>query len=474
MLGIFFIMSLFISLLIFFVNNRSLTIILTSLFLALEISISIFAALNIDKIDTVYYKFDALGVLLTLVLSVLSIATFYHSRLYLIRHDFTKKQESTYYAALIMLITAMISAYFAENIALLWVSIEATTLFVSLLIFHERSRDAIEASWKYLFISSVGVAIAFMGILFLSIVATKGGLSDLSLHNLLSITKQMDSNWLKIAFLLVLTGFSAKMGLFPLHTVAVDAHTAAPFPISAFISTTLMNVGFVGIFRIFTIISQTEVLHWAQNVLLIAGILSITMAAIQLLRIKHLKRMFAFSSLEHMGIVAIGLAVGGIGYYAAILQIVFHSFSKASLFYQVGQIHSVFKSYMIKDVGGYFKINPVGGYVMLFAFISITAMPPSGLFISEFLILKAMFTGNQIVLAILIPLLLTVVIYVFGKHLLQLLYTPLPAELEPKVYKLNPYETISQFILLGLVVYLGISPPAFFTDLVQQAIAILN
>jgi hydrogenase-4 component F len=474
MLGIFFIIAIIISILIFFVNNRSMTTVLTSLFLALEISMSVFAAMKIDAIDTVYYKFDALGVLFSLVLSVLSIATFYHSRLYLIRHDFTRKQESTYYAALIMLITAMVSAYFAENIALLWVSIEATTLFVSLLIFHERSKEAIEASWKYLFISSVGVAIAFMGILFLSIVATKGGLSDLSLHNLLSITKHMDATWMKIAFLLVLTGFSAKMGLFPLHTVAIDAHTVAPFPISAFISTTLMNVGFIGIFRVFTIIAQTPVLHWAQNVLLIAGILSIGMSAIQLLRVKHLKRMFAFSSLEHMGIVAIGLAVGGIGYYAAILQIIFHSFAKASLFYQVGQVHSVFKSYLIKDVGGYIKQNPIGGFVMLFAFISITAMPPSGLFISEFLVLKAMFIGNQMVLAILILLLLTIVIYVFGKNILQLLYTPLPAEFEPRVQKLNPYETISQFILLGLVVYLGISPPAFFTDLIHQAIAILN
>lgn len=474
MLGIFFIGAMVLSLLIFLVNRRGLTTVLSYVFLASEIGLSIYAALNINTVDTRYYSFDALGVLFMMVLAILSIATFYHSRLYLIRHSFTQRQESIYYAALIMLIAAMTSAYFAENIALMWVSIEATTLFVSVLIIHERTKEAIEASWKYLFISSVGVALAFMGILFLSIVATKGGLSDLSLRNLLTIAQEMDTNWLKIAFLLVVTGFSAKMGLFPLHTVAVDAHTVAPPPISAFISTTLMNVGFIGIFRVFTIIAQTEVLQWAQHVLLIAGILSIALSAIQLLRIRHFKRMFAFSSLEHMGLVAIGLAVGGMGYYAAILQIVFHSFAKSSLFYQIGQVHSIYKSYWVKDIGKYFKVNPAGGFALLLAFISITAMPPSGLFISELILIKAMFAGGYAAIAIIILLLLTVVVFVFGKHLFSLLYSETDSTVNVSKIKLNPYETISQYVLLGLVVYLGVAPPAYFTDLVHQAIAILN
>lgn len=475
MVGIFIIIAIVFAAGIFTVNHRKFTLLISSFFLIIESGLCIYALIHVGEFDTVYYRFDALGVLLALVLGILSVATFYHSRLYFGRHEFSTKQESIYYASLIMLITAMLSAYFAENLALLWVSIEATTLFVSYLIFHERTREAIEASWKYLFVSSVGVAIAFMGILFVSIVASNSGLSDLSLQNLLSITDKMNPDWLKISFLLVITGFSAKMGMFPLHTVAVDAHTVAPPPISAFISTTLMNVGFVGIFRIFSIVAQTEVLSWAQNVLMIAGILSIAMSAIQLLQIKHFKRMFAFSSLEHMGIVAIGLAIGGIGYYAAILQIIFHSFAKASLFYQIGQVHSIYKSYWIKDSGNYFRINPAGSIAMIFGLISILAMPPSGLFISEIMIFKGLFQNGQIAIAIVILILLSVVIFVFAKHTLNLLFAQDYEKMNAiSSVKLNPFETVLQYAFLGLIVFLGIFPPEFFTQLILQTISILN
>jgi len=309
----FIILSFFMSISIFLFGNNSITKVLSVIFLLMLSALIGYSYMHLGQVDSTYYKYDNLGVLLSLVLGILSLATFYHSTIYLKRHQFTAKQEAIYYASLIMLVTAMICAYFAENVAVLWVSIEATTLFVSILIFHERTKEALEAAWKYLFVSSVGIALAFIGILFLSITASGSGITDLSFKHLRDITHLMNPIWLKMAFLLVLTGFSAKMGLFPLHTVAVDAHTVAPPPISAFISTTLMNVGFLGIFRIFTIISQTGVLQWAQNVLLIVGVISVFMSAIQLLRIKHYKRMFAFSSLEHMGIVALGLGVGGLG-----------------------------------------------------------------------------------------------------------------------------------------------------------------
>lgn len=474
MLFTYFIFSVVIGLIIFFVRNNTITKLLSAIFLLSQIAINVYSFIHINDTNSLYYKFDNLGILLSLVLMILSWATFYHSYLYFKRHNFTKKQEAIYYLSLIMLISAMTSAYFAENIAVLWVSVEATTLFVSVLIFHERTKEAVEAAWKYLFVSSIGVAIAFIGILFLSMNGNQNGINNLSLSHLLSVATTMNPIFLKIAFLLILTGFSAKMGLFPIHTVAVDAHTVAPPPISAFISTTLMNVGFLGIFRIYTILAQTTTLHWAQNVLLIAGILSVFMSAIQLQRIKHHKRMFAFSSLEHMGIVAIGIGIGGLGYYAAILHLVFHSFVKASLFYQMGQIHHFYKSYWIKDIAGYFKINPIGSLSVILGTISILAIPPSGLFVSEFLTFKAMFLNGKIILAISVLILLTIIIYVFSKNTLQLLYAEKPKNLTIEKMKINPFETISQFVLLSLVIYLGINPPVFFTNLINNAIAILN
>lgn len=470
----FIILSIILSLSTYLVKNTLYTKVVSSLFLISLVFIIGYACLHLEEMNSWYFKFDNLGVLLASVLGILSFATFYHSTLYLKRHKFSISQEAGYYSALILLITAMLSAYFAENIAVLWISIEATTLFVSFLIFHERTKEALEAAWKYLFVSSVGVALAFIGVLFLSITASSSGITDLSLSHILSVTQSMSPRWLKMAFLLTLTGFSAKMGIFPLHTVTVDAHTVAPPPISAFISTTLMNVGFLGIFRIFTIVSQTETLQWAQNVLLIAGVISIFMSAIQLLRIKHYKRMFAFSSLEHMGIVALGLGIGGIGYYAAILHVVFHSFAKAGLFYQLGQAHQFVRSYWIKNASGYFKMNPLGGLAMILGLISILAIPPSGLFISEFLIFKAMFIRGSYYIAVFVLILLTIVIYSFSKNILHLLYGKTDNNINQEPVENNPYETISQFILFGSVIYLGINPPLFFTSLINNAIAILT
>jgi len=471
---IFIIISIIISLSIYLIKNNFYTIIVRNLFLLLLFSIIGYAYLHFEETNSWYFKFDSLGILLSFILGILSIATFYHSVLYLKRHKCSARHKAGYYSSLIMLITAMLSAYFSENIAVLWVSIETTTLFVSILIFHERTKEALEAAWKYLFVSSVGVALAFIGILFLCITASSNGITDLSLNHLLSITQSMNPLCLKLAFLLVLTGFSAKMGLFPLHTVAIDAHTVAPPPISAFISTTLMNVGFLGIFRIFTIIAKTDALHWAQNVLLIAGVISVFLSAIQLLKIKHYKRMFAFSSLEHMGIVAIGLGIGGIGYYAAILHLVFHSFAKAGLFYQIGQVYQFFKSYWIKDAAGYFKKAPIGGLSIILGMVTILAIPPSGLFVSEFLIFKAMFIHKYYYIAIFVLILLTIIIYSFSKNIFHLLYGKTNNVVQQESIKINPYEPISQFILFGLVIYLGINPPVFFTDLINAAIAILN
>jgi hydrogenase-4 component F len=449
-------------------KSRSLNAIIGSVYSTLVASLAVYAFFHLNENDSIVYRFDALGTLFTAVLAILSFTTLYHSVLYLRRHHFSVRQESFYFAALMLLTTAMISTYFCQNIIVQWVSIEATTLFVSLLIYHERSEVAVEASWKYLFVSSVGVAFAFIGILILTIIANDSSIQDLSIQSLSEAVKLADPVWLKVTFLLILTGYSAKMGIFPLHTVTVDAHTAAPPPVSAFISTTLMNVGFFGIFRVFQIISGTDTLLWAQNVLFIVGIVSLFMSAVQLLKIRHFKRMFAFSSLEHMGIVTLGLAVGGIGYYAAILQLVLHSFTKATLFYQIDRVHSVFKSYWIKDAGNYFKINPCGALVLLLGFVSIMAIPPAGLFISEFLIFKALFTGSYFVVAALTLFFLTVIMYAFGKHMMRLLFSN-QSNVQIKEVNTNPYETLTQFFLLGLAAYLGFFPPKFFTDLINSA-----
>jgi len=436
--------------------------------------LTIYSYKHINEFDSIYYKFDALGVLLTAILSILSIFSFYHSYLYLKRKANNQRQKAQYYAALILFITAMVSAYFAENLALLWVSIEATSLFVSLLIFHTRTKDAMEATWKYLFISSVGLSIAFIGILFLSIVASENGINNLNFTNLLNAAPNMNILWVRVAFVLILTGLSVKISIFPLFAVAIDAKTIAATPVNALMSTALVNVGFIGIYKIYLIIAQTSTLLWAQHILMLVGVLSIFIASIQFTRVRRFKRLLAFSSMEHMGIVIIGLSLGRIGIYAAILHLIFHSFAKAGMFFQLGSIRSFFNSIWIKNTGNYVKINPLGSLALLLGVITILAIPPSGLFVSELMIFKALFINHNYIIAIFVLILLSVIIYVFIKRFAHLLYADIAEDLLNKEAHQNPYESISQFILFGLVIYLGINPPLFFTDLINAAISILN
>lgn len=474
MLIIFIIVSIILSLLIFLFKNKIITRVLSTLYVLFHLALSAYSYVNIDKIDSVFFKFDNLGVLLTFVLSILGLATFYHSHLYLKRHNTSAKHDAVYFSALIMFITAVTSAYFAQNIAILWACIEATSLFVSILIFQDRTNAALEATWKYLFISSIGLAIAFIGILFLSILANQNGVNSLTISNLLAVANKMNTVWLKLVFIFILTGFSVKISLFPFFAAAIDAKTIAASPVNAIMSTALVNVGFIAIFRVFTIISHTEIKQYAQHVLLITALVSIFIAIIQVSRIKRLKRLYAFSTMEHMGIVLLGMAVGGIGYYAAILHIVFHSFVKAGVFYQIGHIRKFYKSNWLNDTGNYFKISPIGGLVVILGMVSILAIPPSGLFISEFLTFKAMFIEKYYLEAIFALILLTVMIYFFVKYTFKLLFDKIPESSIINVSKRNDIETLPQFILFALVIYLGINPPVFFNDLINGAIALLN
>jgi hydrogenase-4 component F len=465
----FFIITVALCIIMIPLKSRIMNVVIGTAYSSMVAALSIYSFLNIDQKDSVFYQFDSLGVLFTAVLAILSFTTLYHSVHYLKRRQFSIYHESVYFVALMLLTTAMISTYFSQNIVVQWVSIEATTLFVSILIYHERTEVAVEASWKYLFVSSVGVAFAFIGILIMTIIVNDTSFHDLSFQTLADVAKTTNPVWVKATFLLILTGYSAKMGIFPLHTVTVDAHTAAPPPVSAFISTTLMNVGFFGIFRVFQIVAGTPSLIWAQTILFIVAVLSLFMSAVQILKIRHFKRMFVFSSLEHMGIVTLGLAVGGIGYYAAILQLVLHSFTKAGLFYQIDRAHSVYGSYWIKDSGDYFKLNPAGGMALFLGFISIVAIPPSGLFISEFMVFKALFAGSYFVVAVIALIFLTIIMYAFGKHIMHLLFLERPEHITEDPSNTR-FESVSQFVLLGLAAYLGFFPPAFFSDLIQSAI----
>lgn len=458
------------SIAIILLKNKTITKIITIAYVLLHIVFTAHCWINLNKIELVYFAFDSPGVLLLSVLSILTIPTIYHGFIYTANDN--ARINSIYHAALIALITFMTGAYLANGMTVLWIFVEATTLAVAALIYHDRTDLALEATWKYVFICSVGIAIAYIGILFLSFAYGREDAPILSFASFNGIISQANPLYLKIAFIFVVVGFSTKMGLFPMHTVTLDAHSVAPPPISALISTTLMNVGFLAIFRVYNLFSHTSILPFMNHVLIISGILSILISAGYMLKAKHMKRMLAYSSLENMGMVAIALGVGGIGYYAALLLIVLHSFTKASLFYHMGQFSRVLHTFKLDDSGRYMKLYPAGGLVLIIGLFCILAIPPSGLFISELMIFKALIANNQWFILITTAVLLCCIIYALSTRVMHIVYSSPRQRTEVQdPGTVNPVETISQFILLGIVIIMCFYQPPFLVEMINHSIA---
>jgi hydrogenase-4 component F len=467
----FFIISAVCSISVVLLRNRTVTKLMTIAFAIIHIIFTIYCWTNLNKVELVYFTYDSPGVLLLSVLALLTIPTIYHGFIYTSKDD--SRIYSIYHAALIALITFMTGAYLANGMTVLWIFVEATTLAVAALVYHDRTELALEATWKYVFICSVGIAIAYIGILFLGFIYGREDAPILSFASFSSMILQANPLYLKIAFVFVVVGFSTKMGLFPMHTVTTDAHTVAPPPVSALISTTLMNVGFLGIFRVYSLFSSSPILPFMNNVLILSGILSLLVATGYMLKAKHVKRMLAYSSLEIMGLVAIAMGVGGIGYYAALLLLVLHSLTKASLFYHMGQFSRILHTFRLDDSGRYMNLYPAGGLVLIIGLFCILGIPPSGLFISELMIFKGLVFNDQWLILISIALLLCCVIYALSTRIMHVVFSdPRNIELQ-KPGMVKPVETISQFIFLGLVIFMCFYQPPFLVDLINQSLTAL-
>ncbi len=450
------------------VHVKALTRAITIVFTMMHLGFTLYCWMHPGETALDFFTFDSLGVLLLSVLSLLTVTTVYHGFIYV--KDDNPRTYSIYHAALIVLVLAMTGAYLANGMTVVWIFVEATTLAVAALIYHDRTPLALEATWKYVFVCSVGIALAYIGILFLGFTVHDARLLHLSFDSITGIARLANPLYLKIAFVFVLTGYSTKMGLFPMHTVTVDAHTVAPAPISAFISTTLMNVGFLAIFRVYSLFSATSILPFMNHVLILSGMLSLLVSSGYMLKAKHNKRMLAYSSMENMGIVAIGLGIGGIGYYAAILHIVLHSFTKAGLFYQFGQSYKVMGTYELDKSGNYMNLFPAGATALLLGLLCITAIPPSGMFISELLLLKAMVqAGNWVYLAI-TAIFLCFVMYALLTRVLHIVFSQPRTPQIPTNRKVNPWQTTTQFILFGIVIFICFVQPAQFRDLINEII----
>ncbi len=471
----FFIIALAISTILVFNKN---TIVNYSLIVLYTIILQLFTLYEYKHLNISEFELltpDSLAVLLLGVLSIVAVPILFHGYRYIEKHnvDETPKTRGLFFAAMIMLISSCGMAYLSNHIAVTWIFIELTTLSASVLIYHHRNIKALEGVWKYVFVCAISITFIYIGILFLSLSIKQAGISDLTFDKLYANADKLNPFWLKLSFLFIFTGFTAKLGLVPMYTAGVDAKDKAPAPAGAILSSILMNVGFVGIYRIYALMTRTTLLHWANIIILIAALLSIFVAAVYMTRIKNIKRMFAYSGIEHMGIVMLGLAAGGIGVYAAILHLVLHTFIKPTLLLQFNQIYWVYQSKSIYDIGNYFKYNKAGAVVILLGFVSVTAIPPSGFFISEFLIFKALFDAHYLIILGVVLLLLTTIFWGFGSNVFKILFTPPLIIDEKRIPKISPFESLPQYFLLASAVVLAYYPPTLFVALINDAVKLV-
>lgn len=425
-----------------------------------------------------FFSIDPISAILLVVLAVVGISSLIHSVMY-----FREKENSqakpiakvAYFGAMVLMIAALAFGYLASHIVMTWVFTEITTIAAGLLIYHNRDSRALESVWKYVFVCAISITFVFIGILFWSLALMQVGVSDLSYISIMAHAEEMSPMWLAIGFVFIFTGYTVKMGLFPMFTAGIDAKDSAPAPAAAMLSSVLVNLGFVGIYRTYAVVSLSSIASWGRVLLITTALVTLFISTVYMVRIKNFKRMLAYSSIEHSSVVALGLALGPAGTYAAILHLIMHSFVKSSLFLGFTQIWRVYKTKDIDRMGGYFQINPFGAFVLVFGLFSVTAVPPSGMFMSELGVFAAILSQNMYLVMVLTVLFLTVLVWAICSNIFKIVFAPFGGQSEfSALEKPSPWESMIPLILLALAVYIGYFTPEPLMQLVQSAALMIS
>ncbi len=420
---------------------------------------------------------DELGLLFLTLTSALFLPAAFYSvgdmRRYARQRAARGVSERVYVAGMCGFLFAMTAVCLAQDMGLLWVAVEATTLATAPLIYFRKSQGALEATWKYLLLCSVGIALALLGTFLLAVAAGEEGTVTLRLVDLAAAAPQLNPNLLKAAFIFLLVGYGAKMGLAPMHNWLPDAHSESPSPVSALLSGTLLNGAFLAILRAADIMQAGGQGDFASGLLRLFGLFSMGVAGAFILGQKDYKRLLAYSSVEHMGILAFGAGLGGPGLFAALLHAVNHTFAKGCLFLTAGNIMFRYHSKSTLTVRGVRRAMPVNGALWLAGFMAICGLPPFGLFLSEFSILVECFADRRYGEAALYLAFLAVVFIGMLRVFLAMLRGEPPGptgEEKPE----SVWMALPGLAALAATLALGIVIPGFLSDKLLAATRILD
>ncbi|MDT8379801.1 MAG: proton-conducting transporter membrane subunit [Desulfotignum sp.] len=420
-----------------------------------------------------YFAVTPEGLLSLLVISILFFLIAIYTRGYLAAHSL--KSENIFTGFMLLFLSTMTMVTLSDHIMVLWIAIEATTLASAPLIYTHRSGASLEATWKYVLICSVGIAMGLLGSLFLTLAMELGQVTTaMSFSALTPVARHLDLVWLKAGFIFIVVGYGTKMGLAPMHTWLPDAHSEAPSPASALLSGALLNCAYLGIFKTHKIMVAAGLGDFSGTILIVFGLLSILAAATFILKQTEYKRMLAYSSIENMGIIAFGTGIGGIGAYGAVICMIHHSLIKSSLFLSSGNILMGYKNRLIRNTGGMATRMPKT-FVAFFAGVAgISGFPPFGIFIGELFIIMGAFKSGHYLAAGIFIMSLCVIFAGFINYAIKICFDPAAdTSPEPAGFIETPCFVWPQYMLLltSLVLCFYV-PDALYQTIVDAVHAI--
>jgi len=413
--------------------------------------------------EFILFSADSLSQLILLVLSNVYFWVVLVSFVYLRRtmdsHSVSGRRY--YFLLLNFYLFANTAAILSNNFGMYWVASEATTLSVAPLIYYYRNEEALEAMWKYLFLVSLGIAFAFIGILFLMLSANNTLLEGRQLF-FVEFAKNaavLNPIWLKASFIFIFVGLSTKIGIAPMHAADVDATSNSPSPVAALMAGSLRITALLGVLRIFQIVTPTSIHSFAKTILIMGGLFSLFVAFVFMFKVKNYKRLLAYSSVEHLGIITLAIGIGGLAFVGAMYHIVYNSICKVVLFFIAGNVHREYKTREIAGVSSVMNFMPWTGWLFLLAFFAISAIPPFGIFFSELMIFEGMlFSGKPWVLVVTMFFMLFIFINM-GRALFQMLYRKGEYDTEPREAERFDITHFASIVLLILVIVIAVLSP---------------
>jgi hydrogenase-4 component F len=363
-----------------------------------------------------------------------------------------------YHALYQAMIGAMNLALVANNVGVLWVGVEVATLSTVMMVGIYRTTEAVEAAWKYFILGSVGIALAFFGTILVYLVAQEaleGGLPAMAWDLIASNSARLDPKLLSLAFVFLLVGYGTKVGLAPFHAWLPDAHAEGPTPISAVLSGLLLNVALYALLRFKIVLAGNPQTLNVGMIMIALGLISLIFAAFMLYRRRDIKRLFAYSSIEHMGIITFAFGMGGpLANFAGLLHMTMHSLTKSAIFFAVGHVAQVKGTQRMALIRGLSVSHPVLAVGLAVGVVAIAGLPPSGVFLSEFMLVSSTF-ARQPLLAL--PLAFGIIL-AFGALLLRMQQLVLGEPDGPA----NPVKAsyVPLFLHLGLVLAAGVWLPS--------------